>query len=56
MTAVDPQIVSFVALAMAIGYTMLFSGLKKHALELKHRRRTCPSCGRHISGPVCREH
>ena len=56
MTAIDPQIVTFVALAMAIGHTMLFSGLKKHALELKHRRRTCPSCGRHISGSVCREH
>jgi hypothetical protein len=56
MTAVDPQIVTFVALAMAIGYTMFFSGLKKHALELKRRRRTCPSCGRHIDGPVCRKH
>ena len=46
MTAVDPQIVTFVALAMAVGYTMFFSGLKKHVLELKRRRRTCPSCGR----------
>jgi len=56
MTAVDPQIVTFVALAMAVGYTMFYSGLKKHALELKRRRRICPSCGRHISGAVCREH
>ena len=56
MTAVDPQIVTFVALAMAIGYTMFFSGLKKHALELKRRRRICPSCGRHIDGAVCRKH
>jgi hypothetical protein len=56
MTAVDPQIVTFVALAMAVGYTMLYSGLKKHVLELKRRRRICPSCGRQISGPVCREH
>ena len=31
----DPQIVTFAALAMAIGWTMTFSGLKKHALELK---------------------
>ena len=53
---VDPEIVTFVALAMAVGYTMLVSGLKKHALELKRRQRTCPSCGRHISGTVCREH
>ena len=35
---------------MAIGWTMTFSGLKKHVLELKRRERTCPSCGRHISG------
>ena len=53
---VDPQIVTFVALAMAIGYTMFFSGLKKHALELKHPRRICPSCGRQIDGAVCRKH
>jgi len=53
---VDPQIVTFVALAMAIGYTMFFSGLKKNLLELKQRRRICPSCGRRIDGPVCREH
>jgi hypothetical protein len=56
MTAVDSQIVAFVALAMAIGYTMFFAGLKKQALELKRRRRICPSCGRHITGAVCREH
>ena len=53
---VDPQISIFVALVMAVGYTMFVSGLKKHALELKRRRRICPSCGRTIEGPVCREH
>jgi hypothetical protein len=52
----DPQLVTFVALAMAIGFTMFFSGIKKHALELKRPRRICPSCGRRIDGPVCREH
>ena len=52
----DPQLVLFTALAMAIGWTMTFSGLKKQALELKRRKRICPSCGRHISGAVCREH
>ena len=52
----DPQFVTFAALAMAIGWTMTFSGLKKHALELKQRQRICPSCGRSISGAVCREH
>jgi len=53
---VDPQLVTTAAMTMAIGYTMLFSGLKKHTLEQKARRRTCPSCGRHIAGAVCREH
>jgi hypothetical protein len=52
----EPQIVAFAAFVMAIGWTMTFSGLKKHVLELKRRERTCPSCGRHISGAVCREH
>ena len=52
----DPQLVLFAALAMAIGWTMTFSGLTKHALELKRRKRICPSCGRHIDGAVCREH
>ena len=52
----DPQFVTFTALAMAVGFTMLYSGVKKHALELRRRRRVCPSCGRHIDGPVCRQH
>ena len=53
---VDPEIMTFMALTMAVGYTMFVSGLKKHALELKRRRRVCPSCGRTIDGAVCREH
>lgn len=52
----DPQIAVLVALYMAIGWTMTFAGLKKHALELKKRKRICPSCGRLIPGAVCREH
>jgi len=52
----DPQIAVFAALAMAVGWTMTYSGLKKNVLELKRSRRTCPSCGRQISGAVCREH
>jgi hypothetical protein len=35
---------------------MTFAGMKKHALELRQRRRRCPSCGRRIDGRVCREH
>lgn len=54
--AFDPQILMLAALMMAVGWTMTFSGLKKHMLELKQRRRTCPACGRHISGRVCEAH
>jgi hypothetical protein len=52
----DPQIAVLAALTMTIGYTMFFTGLKKHALELKQRKRVCPSCGRTITGRVCSEH
>ena len=52
----EPQIATVAALTMAIGYTMFLSGLKKHALELKRRRRICPSCGRAIDGAVCNQH
>ncbi len=52
----DPQLAVLAALTMAIGYTMFFSGLTKHALERKQRRRICPSCGRAIDGAVCRQH
>ena len=52
----DLQIAVLAALTMAIGYTMFFTGLKKHVLELKRRKRICPSCGRIIDGRVCSEH
>jgi hypothetical protein len=52
----DPQIAILAALTMAIGYTMFFAGLKKHALELKRRKRIGPSCGRIIDGRVCPKH
>lgn len=52
----DPQILTLAALMMAVGWTMTFSGLKKHMLELKQRKRVCPACGRAIPGRVCRAH
>jgi hypothetical protein len=52
----DAEIAVLAALTMAIGYTMFFAGLKKHALERKRRKRVCPSCGRIISGRVCSGH
>ena len=54
--AFDPEIVMLAALMMAVGWTMTFSGLKKHMLELKRRKRVCPACGRHIEGRVCEAH
>ncbi len=53
---VDPQLAPVAALTTAIGYTMLTSGLKKRALELKRRRRICPACGRAIVGRTCDAH
>jgi hypothetical protein len=56
MNPADPELVTYTALAMAIAFTMIFSSVKKNALELRRRRRICPSCGRNIAGAVCREH
>ena len=53
---IDPQIAMLAVLTMAIGYTMYFAGLKKNMLELKHRKRICPSCGRNIVGRHCNAH
>ena len=44
------------ALVMAFGWTMTFAGVTKRALELKQRKRVCPSCGRRIVGRVCDGH
>ena len=53
---IDPQIAMLGALTLAIGYTMTFAGLKKNMLELRQRRRICPSCGRNITGRSCTAH
>ena len=53
---IDPQIAMLGALTMAIGYTMYFAGLKKNMLELKQRKRICPSRGRNITGRICTAH
>jgi len=49
----DPDIVVLVAVTCGIGYLMIVAGLAKSALELRRRRRTCPSCGRIIQARVC---
>ena len=53
MTGLTPQLASIFAVTSGVGFLMVFSGLGKSMLELKRRRRACPSCGRHIEGRVC---
>jgi hypothetical protein len=38
---------------IGIGWVMMTAGLRKGALELRRRRRVCPSCGREIRARVC---
>ncbi len=49
----DPNIVVLAAVTCAVGYLMALAGLQKSALELKRRRRICPSCGRQIQARTC---
>ena len=51
--AFDPHIATIAVATLGIGWMMTAAGLQKSALELKKRRRTCPSCGRHITARVC---
>ena len=53
---VDPHLALLIALTMAIGWTMMASGLATRMLEPNRPPRVCPSCGRVIVGPACREH
>jgi hypothetical protein len=49
----DPNVVSLAVVTLGVGYGMLVAGLNKNALEWRKRRRTCPSCGRHIERRAC---
>ena len=40
----------------AIGFLMVISGCSKNVLEMRRRRRICPSCGREIHGRTCNGH
>jgi hypothetical protein len=46
---VDPHI-TIAILTIGVGYLMSQAGLQKSALELKRRRKVCPSCGRERVG------
>ena len=53
MTNLDPQLVALFASTTGIGFLMVLAGLQKSMLEHRGRRRTCPSCGRHIERRSC---
>jgi UPF0716 family protein affecting phage T7 exclusion len=53
MHSIDPHTAVLLAASTVAGFLMLRAGLAKSALELKQRRRTCPSCGRQIEGRTC---
>jgi len=49
----NPHVMTFVVATLGVGWLMAYAGLSKSALELKRRRRVCPSCGRQITARVC---
>jgi formate dehydrogenase maturation protein FdhE len=38
---------------LGAAWLMVTAGLQKSALERRHKRRVCPSCGRQIQARVC---
>ena len=52
----DPDIAVLAAVTTAIGWTMLYTGARKRMLDLRHKKRKCPSCGHVIAGRVCDRH
>ena len=53
MSGTTPQLVVLLATTSGVGLMMLCAGVQKNTLEWRRRRRSCPSCGRHISGRTC---
>jgi hypothetical protein len=53
MTSLSPQLVGLLAATTGVGYLMMTMGVQKSMLEWRARRRSCPSCGRHIERRVC---
>jgi formate dehydrogenase maturation protein FdhE len=49
----DPHVAVAVVSSLAAAWLMITAGLQKSALERRHRRRVCPSCGREIQARVC---
>ena len=49
----NPHVMSLAVATLGVGWLMAYAGLQKSALELKKRKRVCPSCGRRIDARVC---
>jgi hypothetical protein len=45
--SLDPHIAMIMVLASTAAWLMTQAGLAKNALELRRKRRACPSCGSH---------
>lgn len=48
-----PHLATLAIATLAIGWFMAYAGLQKNALELKKKKRVCPSCGRRIDARTC---
>jgi hypothetical protein len=49
----DPHVAIAAVATLGAGWLMMTAGLQKSALELRRRKRVCPSCGREIRARVC---
>jgi len=47
------HLATLAVVTLGIGWLMMAAGLQKSALELRRRKRVCPSCGRRIEARVC---
>ena len=49
----DPHVATAAVATLGAGWLMMQAGLAKSALELRRKKRVCPSCGREIQARVC---
>ena len=49
----DAHIAMLAVVTLGAGWLMAQAGLQKSALELRRRKRICPSCGREMHARVC---
>jgi hypothetical protein len=50
----DSHTATIAVVTLGAGWLMAQAGLSKNALELRKRRRVCPSCGRRLVTRTCR--